>query len=209
MPNINQKQKAHNIQDSGQTAQSSDGDITQEQNARGDIQNSPQIASSGSPVMSYSPTPQPTATPRPHPSPSTGPFEFDVFLCHNSADKPIVKQIGEQLKARGIKPWLDEWELRPGTLWQTVLEQQIAQIKAAAVFVGENGLGPWQNLEQQAFLHEFVRRECPVIPVLLPNAPQQPQLPIFLRSFMWVDLRQASPDPLAQLIWGICGHPNT
>ncbi len=39
---------------------------------------------------------------------------FDVFLCHNSADKPAVKRIGEKLKQRGILPWLDEWELRPG-----------------------------------------------------------------------------------------------
>jgi hypothetical protein len=37
---------------------------------------------------------------------------FDVFLCHNPADKPAVKAIGERLKDAGVKPWLDEWELQ-------------------------------------------------------------------------------------------------
>ena len=88
---------------------------------------------------------------------------FDVFLCHNSGDKPVVKDIGERLKERGIRPWLDEWELRPGMPWQKNLENQIQSIKAAAVFVGTNGIGPWQDMELDAFLRELVNRKCPVI----------------------------------------------
>lgn len=34
--------------------------------------------------------------------------DFDVFLCHNSEDKPAVKKIGETLRDVGILPWLDE-----------------------------------------------------------------------------------------------------
>jgi hypothetical protein len=58
--------------------------------------------------------------------------EFDVFLCHNSADKPEVIEIAEQLQARGIKPWLDIWHLRPGTDWQDALEEQIAEISCGS-----------------------------------------------------------------------------
>ncbi len=131
--------------------------------------------------------------------------QFDVFLCHNSKDKPEVKQIGEQLRRQGLKPWLDEWEFRPGLPWQRELERQIGHIKSAAVFVGSSGFGPWQEHELDAFLREFVKRECPVIPVLLPTAPQQPILPIFLSSYMWVDFLQQQPEPMGQLIWGITG----
>ena len=67
---------------------------------------------------------------------------FDVFLCHNSDDKPAVREIAQQLVREGIKPWLDEREIRPGTSWQTALEQQIGFIKSAAVFVGDSGIGP-------------------------------------------------------------------
>ena len=108
--------------------------------------------------------------------------DFDVFLCHNVEDKAAVKKIGEQLQEQGILPWLDEWELRPGLPWQRILGEQIGQIKSAAVFVGKSGIGPWQQFELEAFLREFVERKCPVIPVLLPDAPLQPQLPIFLKG---------------------------
>ena len=132
--------------------------------------------------------------------------DFDVFLCHHPVDKPAVKQIGERLKDRGILPWLDEWELRPGLPWQRLLEGQIEQIKTAAVFVGKEGIGPWQRQELDAFLREFVDKGCPVIPVLLPDAPKEPDLPIFLRGITWVDFRTQDPDPLEQLIWGVTGR---
>jgi formylglycine-generating enzyme required for sulfatase activity len=44
-----------------------------------------------------------------------------------------------------------------------------------------------------------------VIPVLLPNAPTKPELPLFLRQFTWVDFRASDPDPMHQLRWGITG----
>ncbi|MEO0489312.1 MAG: toll/interleukin-1 receptor domain-containing protein, partial [Cyanobacteria bacterium J06659_2] len=128
---------------------------------------------------------------------------------HNSEDKPAVIEIAEQLKQNNLKPWLDVWELRPGAIWQFVLEQQIENIGAAAVFVGERGLGPWQEQEIYAFLQEFMRRRCPVIPVLLSDAPQRPRLPIFLKNCHWVDFRTQDPDPMAQLIWGVTGQKPT
>jgi hypothetical protein len=135
--------------------------------------------------------------------------EFDVFLCHNTDDKQAVKRIGEQLKRQGLLPWLDEWELAPGVPWQQELEAQVTNIRAVAVFVGRAGIGPWQQEELAAFLNEFHRRKCPVIPALLPDAPAQPRLPIFLSGRTWVDFRVVDPDPLQQLIWGITGRRPT
>jgi hypothetical protein len=131
--------------------------------------------------------------------------EFDVFLCHNIADKSAVKEIGLKLVDQGIVPWLDQWELRPGVPWQRLLEEQIAKIKSAAVFVGREGIGPWQRQELDGFLREFAKRNCPVIPVLLPGAPVQPSLPLFLMEMTWVDFRVSQPNPLSRLIWGITG----
>lgn len=131
--------------------------------------------------------------------------KFDVFLCHNSEDKTAVIEIAEQLRRRGLKPWLDVWELQPGAIWQFALEQQIESISAVAVFAGQKGMGPWQSEEIYAFLQEFIRRKCPVIPVMLPETQTQPRLPIFLRNRHWVDFRLQNPDPFSQLIWGITG----
>jgi hypothetical protein len=78
---------------------------------------------------------------------------FDVFLCHNSEDKPAVRKIARTLAKKEIKPWLDEKEIRPGTSWQ------------------------------------FVKRKCPVIPVVLPSAKTTPKLPWTLANRHWVDFR--------------------
>ncbi len=130
---------------------------------------------------------------------------FDVFLCHNSQDKEEVRNIAKSLQKLGLRPWLDEWELRPGLPWQRLLEQQIESIRAAAVCVGKNGVGPWQNTELDAFLRELHGRSCPVIPVLLSDCPNPPPLPVFLRGMTWVDFRNTNPDPLELLRWGITG----
>jgi TIR domain-containing protein len=171
------------------------------------VQSPPQVPSE---TESPPPLPRNIEPTEPSPAKTESPATFDVFLCHSSADKPAVKDIGRRLKENGIKPWLDEWELRPGMPWQEALEKQIEHIKSAAVFVGRDALGPWQQRELRAFLREFVDRNCPVIPVLLPEAPAKPQLPSFLQDMTWVDFRKDNPDPMDQLIWGITGrHKDT
>jgi hypothetical protein len=160
--------------------------------------------------------PVPVAIPAPAPAAAEPPWReilrrkrstetFDVFLCHNTADKPMVRRIGQRLKEAGILPWLDVEELPPGQPWQPLLEKQIKNIRAAAVCFGAAGIGPWQEREMYGFLNAFARRGSPVIPLLLPDAPSVPDLPIFLAEMTWVDFRCPDPDPLAQLIWGITG----
>ena len=130
--------------------------------------------------------------------------DFDVFLCHNSQDKKEVMTIGRQLKLFGIYPWLDEWNVRPGSRWQRELESQVGSIRAAAVFIGRKGLGPWQDLEQEALLAQFIKRKCPVVPVILATCRSKlPEVPTFLAALHSVDFRKADPDPIRQLIWGI------
>jgi hypothetical protein len=134
------------------------------------------------------------------------PESFDVFLSHNSNDKPAVCELGLALRVRGLKVWLDEWELIPGRRWVDAVEEAIETTGCAAVLVAGDGFGPWQIPEMRALLAEFVSRGLPVIPVLLPGAPEKPTLPLFLRQFTWVDLRSGiSPEGLDRLQWGITG----
>jgi WD40 repeat protein len=132
--------------------------------------------------------------------------DFDVFLCHNTKDKPQVMAIGERLKERGILPWLDIWEIRPGMRWQKELQRNIKSVKSAAVFIGARGAGPWQELEVESLLQEFARRNRPIIPVILEGRLGQPRLPAFLNSWHMIDMRSPSPDPFEQLVWGVTGE---
>ncbi|GKS56557.1 hypothetical protein YTPLAS18_00840 [Nitrospira sp.] len=132
--------------------------------------------------------------------------DFDVFLCHNSSDKPVVKTIARRLRNEQILPWLDEEQLQPGLPWMQQMGEQIDNIRSAAVFVGANGTGPWQSREISMLLQKFTQRGCPVVPVLLADTPKVPRLPIFLEINTWVDFRKKEPDPLQQLIWGVSGR---
>lgn len=149
----------------------------------------------------------PRAVPRQIASQRSG-GKFDVFLCHNSQDKPAVKAIARDLIDRGIVPWLDEWELRPGTRWIPAIEAQLRRVPAAAIFVGA-GVGPWQDLEVDALLREFVKRGAPAIPVLLKGSPPPADLPAFLDILTWVKMDVADPDPIDQIEFGIRGVSRT
>jgi hypothetical protein len=131
---------------------------------------------------------------------------FDVFLSHNSQDKPAVREIKRRLAERGVKAWLDVDELQPGIPWQQLLEDAIRGSKSVAVFLGASGIGPWVNEEMRAALELAVRDKRPVIPVLLPEAPDGVKVPMFLGNRTWVDLRPDAPDAaLDRLVWGITG----
>ena len=135
----------------------------------------------------------------------------DVFLCHNNKDKPEVEKIRTELRQRGIDSWLDKYDFEPFRPWQDQLEEIIGQIKAAAIFIGSSGVGPWADIEMKSFLVEFVKRKLRMGLVILPSCQYtftelEERTPIFLRSFHWVDFRQHDPEPLGQLIWGITGR---
>ena len=132
---------------------------------------------------------------------------FDVFLSHNSHDKPAVIALARKLKAHGLKVWLDAWELRPGQPWQEALEQIIETTQTAAVLVGNDGFGPWQSREMRGCLSEFAEHGKAVVPVLLPSCPTDvPKLPFFLKQLTWVDLRDGKEEQgFYHLIWGITG----
>lgn len=131
---------------------------------------------------------------------------FDVFLSHNSKDKPAVRELAEALRARGLKVWLDEWELIPGRPWEEALEEIIETTRSSAILVGKDGIGPWHDAEMRSCIAEFVNRKLPVIPVLLPGAPEMPKLPLFLKRFTWVDLREGlTEEALDRLMWGATG----
>jgi hypothetical protein len=112
--------------------------------------------------------------------------QFDVFLAHNSQDKPQVRAIANKLKRRGIKVWIDEEQILPGRPFQDVIQQAIQNVKSAAIFIGSGGLGKWQILELRSLISRFVDADIPVIPVLLPGVEGIPGDLLFLQELNWV-----------------------
>jgi len=131
--------------------------------------------------------------------------KHDVFLSYNRRDKDAVRGIAQRLRDRGLRPWMDERQLRPGLPWLRELEEVIAGIPAAAVIIGTQR-SHWQDKEIEALLiQQSVSRNCVIVPALLPGT-SQADLPVFLQGHTWVDLGVTEPDPIDQLVWGITGR---
>jgi nucleotide-binding universal stress UspA family protein/uncharacterized protein YjbI with pentapeptide repeats len=131
-------------------------------------------------------------------------LECDVYLSYHWSDKDAVRSIAQQLRNRGLRPWMDERELRPGAPWQAELEEIIARVPAVAVIIGAQR-GSWQKQEIYAFIQQSVSRGCVIVPVLLPDA-NTSELPVFLQGLTWVNLAVPEPDPIDQLFWGVTGQ---
>ena len=81
-----------------------------------------------------------------------------VFLSHNTADKPVVEELARRLREKeGIEAWLDKSNLIPGASWQPAIEEALQECESCAVFVGPEGLGPWQTEEMRLAIN---RRVC-------------------------------------------------
>ncbi len=132
---------------------------------------------------------------------------FDVFLAHNSADKPFVRVINTKLKQHGLKTWIDEEQIAPGRSFQQEIQQAIPRVKTAAIILGKDGIGRWQNWEIQAFFSQLVTAKKIVIPVLLPGLDKVPEDLPFLQQLSWIKFENVEDrNSLELLIWGITGE---
>ena len=137
-------------------------------------------------------------------------IQYDVFLCHNSRDKPEVKEIEQQLQAQGIRTFLDVSEILGGDSWSIKIVEAISESKTGVVFLGSNDLGLYQKKEIKEFRGKRFRTNFKVIPVLLKDAPPPENLNLpsdhrwLIDELHCVDLRSGKdPQALEKLIKAI------
>jgi tetratricopeptide (TPR) repeat protein len=129
---------------------------------------------------------------------------YDIFLSYNSQDREAVQEVHEALKHRSLRPWIDFEAVIPGRVWQKEAGKGIKVCRAAAVFLGPSGIGPWEDLEMWSLLTRAAKEGIPLIPVFLPGAPMKPELPPLVENFSWVDLRSGiDENGIDRLIRGI------
>jgi hypothetical protein len=134
---------------------------------------------------------------------------FDIFLAHNSHDKPRIREISHGLKRRGLKPWLDEEQIVVGQSFQKVIQTAIPVVRSAVVFVGQDGLGNWQEEEVQLLLDTCKKADKPLFLALLPGVDDNdipPELG-FLKQKHWVSFNNGRNKALHEIESGVRGTP--
>lgn len=131
---------------------------------------------------------------------------YDLFVSYHWRDRAAVERVARDLRDRGLKVFLDRWYLVPGQSWVAALEKVLSECTAAAIFLGQFGMGPWQQREKERALDRQTQDAgFRVIPVLLDGS--DPALG-FLGVNTWVDLRQGStPEMIEVLVRAVRGQP--
>lgn len=131
----------------------------------------------------------------------TGLHTLQVFLCHASQDKPIVRGLYRRLVSEAwIDPWLDEEKLLPGQDWDLAIEKAVDASHAVIVCVSS------RSVSQEGYVQKELRRvldlalEKPeetifIIPLRLDDC----ELPRRLRTWHYVDYFPAERQDWAYL----------
>ncbi len=130
---------------------------------------------------------------------------FDVFLSHNSKDKAAVEKLGKRLLSVGIRPWLDKWNLAPGDTLLDALEKAVKTIPCAVLCFGPGDVGKWHITEIRAYVEKWAGGEARMIPLVLPKVKDMPELPLFIRQTLWVDMRDWENDDNEGFYRLVCG----
>ena len=80
-------------------------------------------------------------------------FTYDVFLSHNSEDKPRVRKLAERLKEAGLRVWFDEWVIKPGDDIYIAVERGLTAARVQVLCLSPAALGSdWVTLERSTVL---------------------------------------------------------
>lgn len=125
-------------------------------------------------------------------------FAYDVFLSHNSKDKPRVRTLAEDLRGAGLRVWFDEWVLRPGDDIYLSIERGLEAARVQVLCLSPAALGSdWVTLERSTVLfRDPSNADRRFIPLLLANC----ELPDALRRYKYVDYRRKTKAAFEELL---------
>ena len=125
---------------------------------------------------------------------------YDIFLSHNSKDKPSVEILAEQLREATFDIWFDQDCLSAGDALPKEIEKAIEYSKVALFCVGEYGLGKWQDLEMNVCRSLSVNERIRIIVVLLQPLEILPDEYLLSQHQLYVKWKISDPNTTHQLI---------
>jgi hypothetical protein len=132
-----------------------------------------------------------------------------AFLCHSSADKPVVREVADALRKAGVAVWIDEVELRIGDSLIDRLSEAIHTADLIVAFISATSVtSAWVGKELSlAMTREVNGRRVRVLPVVVNEC----ELPYSLRDKLYADLRgtRDRTAEIARLINAVSQHAHS
>jgi CRP-like cAMP-binding protein len=94
-------------------------------------------------------------------------YEYQVYLCHATPDKTLVRQIQRRFEKSGIKSWYDEVQLSEGGSVLSRMENGLRSSRYLLVCASENFMtAPWGMREYESVMNLEVKRRAGKVLVL-------------------------------------------
>lgn len=116
------------------------------------------------------------------------PKELNVFLCHSSSDKPIVRNIYRRLaELKNVKPWLDEIDIAAGEDWEFAIKRAVRSAQVIIVCLSNSAVRKEGFLQKEIRIALDVAMEKPENTIfILPMKLEECDVPDRLSTFQWV-----------------------
>lgn len=132
-------------------------------------------------------------------------FAYDVFLSHNTLDKPRVRELAARLREHGLQVWFDEWVIKPGDDIAFQIEHGMSVSRTLILCMSPAAFNSdWVSLERSTTLfRDPTNKERRCIPLYLEDC----VIPDILRRFHYIDYRDKNETELQKLV-NICFQTN-
>lgn len=120
---------------------------------------------------------------------------YDVFLSHNSQDKPAVRALRDRLVAQGCEVFFDDKDLLHEEIAGSQIDEVFEQTSVFAGCWGPAGVGRYHKAELDIAFNNYVQYNSILVTVILPEAsPKDPSARF--RSFppiVFTSIQDAAP----------------
>ncbi|MDP1676399.1 MAG: COR domain-containing protein [Bacteroidota bacterium] len=99
-------------------------------------------------------------------------YQWDVFICHSSQDKGILKKVTDDFKKKGITYWIDEEQINPGDNIIDKITDGLQKSRSILPCISSNQLkSGWSRYEYQSILSRIISGTAKqkIIPFILDN----------------------------------------
>ncbi len=122
-----------------------------------------------------------------------------VFLCHASENKPIVKDLYDELVRAGFEPWLDSEVLLPGMDWDLEIRKSLRASHVVVVCLSQVSVLKEGYIQKELKFAEDIQAEKPRGTIfLIPLRLDQCETPYDLQNIQWADY--TAEDGLKRLV---------
>lgn len=112
---------------------------------------------------------------------------LQIFLCHSSSDKQIVRELYRRLVSDGFDPWLDEENILPGQDWNEEIIKAVRESDVAIVCLSEKSINKAGYIQKEIKYALDIADEKPDGTIfLIPLKLEECNVPERIRRWQWV-----------------------